>query len=481
MAKFCVKCGSMLNEENGSCPNCTKGSAEHNFNYQLPIFDDESPKHKSKKNKGKIAVISVIAALILSAATLVALSYFEIVDIPFLSEFFASDESKEKDKDKENEKNPDAIPASVENGEEYTDVINQYLAAVKENMYVNDDAANFGEYVSTDMVMFAKKCKDDFKFRVFYSINDLNSDGVPEIIIAGGEQAYPSYIFDVFTHDGSKPVSLLKDFKLDDEMSYVDIAPGGVIGYFSDTDSSSLKKCYRLDSGKTELEFIHGELSENESYYYDVDEFGNKIAEITEEGFYSFEITYFGEELFDFELTEIKDDSSETLLTEDEIKDIFVNANDLYFKWYHGLTLERDADDTISYNNMQYCRVISDQFSSVDEIKNAFSNYFMSELYEDAIDNYYFMDNGKLYVRAVIGDGGDYFPTKFKLTVNDNTAEHCDFVIESYYDDAVAQDNPPESMPFLITNVNGNWIFNSDFSGIMALYDGVNPNIEWIS
>lgn len=69
MAKFCKYCGSEINAKTGLCPKCNQQT--------VPI----------PKNKKRLPLIIAVAFL-LTAVTVVMLSYFDIVNIPFISSLF---------------------------------------------------------------------------------------------------------------------------------------------------------------------------------------------------------------------------------------------------------------------------------------------------------------------------------------------------------------------------------------------------------
>lgn len=119
MARFCGKCGSMLNVQTGKCPVCDKEvkieiPAEVNntvLNPQ-PIADKNSKKDTPKANKAKkvnnkkekksgkawIAVVVIAVLLILATAGSVGvLVYNNILDIPFVNDVFYTLGIKDED------------------------------------------------------------------------------------------------------------------------------------------------------------------------------------------------------------------------------------------------------------------------------------------------------------------------------------------------------------------------------------------------
>lgn len=84
MSKFCEKCGSKLDENTGSCPNCDKKSTKYddNFSYYSEAdFNnnyDENDRKKSVRKKVLIAtLVTVCIALIITVIILIC-SLFNI-------------------------------------------------------------------------------------------------------------------------------------------------------------------------------------------------------------------------------------------------------------------------------------------------------------------------------------------------------------------------------------------------------------------
>ncbi len=94
MAKFCTKCGSTL-DETGRCPSCDRTNAASG----TPIpATDTTPKQKKKRILLPIIAI-LLCLVIIAGSVLTALAYFNIAEIPIISDLFNSDEPK-KDGDK---------------------------------------------------------------------------------------------------------------------------------------------------------------------------------------------------------------------------------------------------------------------------------------------------------------------------------------------------------------------------------------------
>ncbi len=109
MAKFCVKCGSRLDEATGLCPQCGAGQqAQQPVGSRQTAYPAPQPPYgnagaqqpaavKTAKTKGKgkakrsplvPILIAVLILLLLTAVTLGLLAYFHVVEVPFLSGVF---------------------------------------------------------------------------------------------------------------------------------------------------------------------------------------------------------------------------------------------------------------------------------------------------------------------------------------------------------------------------------------------------------
>lgn len=102
MAKFCKKCGNMLDENTGVCKKCnpTGTLSEKELVLSKKVKDDISnPIIKENQNKKKklqqspkkknllLKIIAlVMAAVILTSSAIIALVYFDVVDIPIVSQ-----------------------------------------------------------------------------------------------------------------------------------------------------------------------------------------------------------------------------------------------------------------------------------------------------------------------------------------------------------------------------------------------------------
>lgn len=163
-------------------------------------------------------------------------------------------------------------------------------------------------------------------------------------------------------------------------------------------------------------------------------------------------------------------------LSKKEIIKLFIKANTMYMDWLiPGLAVRFDWNDVLKINGYdQYARVISDEFTSVSQLKNSFKKYFSKELYEEQLNSYYVMHNGKLYGIIGLGEGGDVMPVKYRFTLNKSTDNYCKFTITSYYDIAYE----PSNTVYEMKKINGKWLFVNRFLCSPGIYK--NQNIKWI-
>lgn len=180
--------------------------------------------------------------------------------------------------------------------------------------------------------------------------------------------------------------------------------------------------------------------------------------------------------------TTIPADPSTTLVTqatkpcisEKEIIRLYTDANKIYQGWldYGWAAKNIDYNDQIIVDNSRYCRVVSADYMSVDEIYNVCSMYFEKRVYENRVNSYYKMNNGKLYAIEGIGQGGGEFYESLALDINECTADYCRFTISCCNNNKSEYEYTNE-----IRNVNGKWIFVNDFYSNFTLY--FNENIDW--
>lgn len=162
-------------------------------------------------------------------------------------------------------------------------------------------------------------------------------------------------------------------------------------------------------------------------------------------------------------------------LSKEEIKELFIKANNLYDGWLcHGWAPELDKNNIITINGNQYAYITSSDFNSVSSLKNELKKYFSEEIYRDYIGHYYIMKDGKMYGRVELGQGGDMHPNKLSLTINSMSEKECSFTVTSYYNQGDSYSND-----YKIKLINGNWIFVENFVENLGLY--FNNDMQWLS
>lgn len=156
----------------------------------------------------------------------------------------------------------------------------------------------------------------------------------------------------------------------------------------------------------------------------------------------------------------MRQEESATPLTEDEIKEIFLEAHKLYVEWSSPVAkyLNKDWNKTITIDGVEYFEVVSNEITSVDELKNEYSKYFSEEIIKESIDKYYVMHNGKLYGNCVLVEGGDISWQKHKLIINKNTDTECTFTVISEYEGAERE------LSYTMKVKDGKWKFTDSFN-----------------
>lgn len=181
----------------------------------------------------------------------------------------------------------------------YSDVINQYKTAIQNDFYADtlnglaDDWDVIGDYVSSLFLSHARSYDDN---KVHYALVDINNDGTEEMVIGASGDGGDVREYDIFTHDGSKPIPLFyvgsfgerSNFKLyDNGVIYVDGSGGASLHSY---------QYYQLPSQATELELLDGFCCEN-YVYYKTDVEGNHLKTISEAEFENIQSKYDTQEL----------------------------------------------------------------------------------------------------------------------------------------------------------------------------------------
>ncbi len=152
-------------------------------------------------------------------------------------------------------------------------------------------------------------------------------------------------------------------------------------------------------------------------------------------------------------------EESATPLTEDEIKELFLNAHKLYVDWLSPAVkyLNIDWDKTTTIDGVEYFEVVSNEIASVDTLKKEFSKYFSEEIIKENIDRYYVMHNGKMYGNTILAEGGDITWGNHKIIVKTNTDTECVFTVISTFEDTERE------LDYRLKVVEGEWKFTDVF------------------
>ena len=99
MAKFCVKCGARLDETTKLCPNCSpkpEKLQEQNVSRNVQKYNgnQKAIEGTRKKGRGLLFLFVAIVCLVGIGAALGALAYFEILNVPFISEYIETNKAK---------------------------------------------------------------------------------------------------------------------------------------------------------------------------------------------------------------------------------------------------------------------------------------------------------------------------------------------------------------------------------------------------
>lgn len=157
-------------------------------------------------------------------------------------------------------------------------------------------------------------------------------------------------------------------------------------------------------------------------------------------------------------------------LTPDEIIDLFIKANNLQIGWViHGFAPVMDFDTLITLETAngprQYAKITDGEFTSVAAIKEALSQLFAAELYEEDVDGLYAMQGEQLYGVIELGQGGDVAPERLFLSVDSSTPEECKFSVTADYASSDAY-----TSEYTLQFTDGKWIFVDQFIGNLGLY-----------
>ena len=161
----------------------------------------------------------------------------------------------------------------------YGELIDAYLEAIENNFYQELKERDMKSYemqlepylsrqVMEDSALYKEKCYD---YRIYCTIEDIDENGIPELLIGASNGIDGIYFCDMVTFNGEKII------KLFDESDYVYgrkkelfLSTDGIFIIRSDDGEKGLKtEFYKLSSDGWHVEFI-------ESISYKVDDSGQK-------------------------------------------------------------------------------------------------------------------------------------------------------------------------------------------------------------
>lgn len=160
-------------------------------------------------------------------------------------------------------------------------------------------------------------------------------------------------------------------------------------------------------------------------------------------------------------------------LSDEEIKALFIKANDLYVGWLgNAFTPELDWDRKVNVDGTTYVYIVPTQFDSVSALEAELRQIFSEELYRERVAHYYKMIDGEFYGIEALGQGGDMPADSLTLTVNSAADTDVTFTVTTNwtYED-------PFSRDYHLRLIDGNWIFTDSFVGSMDLY--FHPDMPW--
>lgn len=103
MAKYCKKCGTQLDDDTGLCPKCDAKKIKR-LNKQQKKKSKQNKKNKKKNKKKKsgkwlfLKVFLIVLAIVLVLSGIVfSLAYFDVVDIPVISDIVNKEDSDDDD------------------------------------------------------------------------------------------------------------------------------------------------------------------------------------------------------------------------------------------------------------------------------------------------------------------------------------------------------------------------------------------------
>lgn len=256
MNRFCDKCGSVIDNETGVCPNC----AEETTRCIEPIDADQLPSEffNSKPEKPKIEKKKILGIVAVVVAFSILLGIFGILG-------------------KKKRGNP--LPDS------YDEIVEAYKLAISGE----DDTKE-----KTLSSVLLSKVKEDENYEICYSLTDINGDEKDELIIGGRlADAENAETYDLYTMDDEEKAVQLFDvnnFSEEKEIKIYDV----VIKVSEVKENYSHIEYLKLPENMCEVQKVEEYLYED-GKYFEVND--NEKKEITKEAFESADKKYENSEI----------------------------------------------------------------------------------------------------------------------------------------------------------------------------------------
>ncbi|MCR5781508.1 MAG: TPM domain-containing protein [Clostridia bacterium] len=208
MAKYCGWCGSILDINTGLCPNgCAPVAQDNSVQYNTvpygymadpqnppvfpdypagPVFQEQEvpairieqvyqPPEPEKKRVSPISIVIVLlCSLLMIAAVLFALSYFDIVSIPGVSDIVAKITNTADDEGEENEagkRTTGGVPA-VTDRLKPGETTSAYIYHSIPHDLLDDDSGLFSDSEKDDLTRSLNDIKDKYHFEVVIHTTD---------------------------------------------------------------------------------------------------------------------------------------------------------------------------------------------------------------------------------------------------------------------------------------------------------------------
>ena len=315
------------------------------------------------------------------------------------------------------------------------------------------------------------------KFYPTYTVYDVDKDGTPELMIKIGS-CEADHAYKIYTVKSENAV-LLGDIPGSHTALYGKDGENGMLSQNAYQGSELIKKISIID-GKISEETVSSRAIGNNGSYTELD---NHLEEV---------------ETIDYSLLYdvMGDKGTDKALSKKEVKELFIKANNMYMGWIiYGREARKceDKNDSIQYGTdfpvgssyPTHYRVVSEEYKTKDDLDKALNNSFSKFVYKDIFDSAYVMQDGKLYCRIEVGDGGDWYPSKLKLEIISANNSVCKFKISEYFTDEEISNGygrdesglHTADREFTMYKMNGKWLITEKFSANEQIY---NNNVQWI-